>query len=419
MDKKFSEFILKLFSGLGIPVHTVTLPCDDWTWLDLGLRKAIFGTVDHDKINRRLAEHDEKAVYHFTDPFQCGYTTVCLPEHSGHLLLGPFLFEHIAGHQFEDLFQSLKLPEITRDFLHSYYQSICLLPNQAMFENLLILISDYVFGREQYKIIYEDSFFLDEAILLYNNHFRIPDQPFVGIQHIEEQYSLENMIATAVIGGNEQQAVEHISKLAALTTVRSPTNELRNCMNLCIAANTLLRKAAEQSGVHPIHIDSYSNNKIQMIEKLTSVEQCRTFCRKLTQGYCRLVQKYSVKAYSLPIRKVITYINTDLTADLSLKSLAAQINVNASYLSGLFKKETGVPLTEYVNRCRISHAQLLLLTTNLPIKAIAVQCGIPDIQYFSRVFKRITGVTPKTYQETTTFETRREFGKISIDTQEQ
>ena len=64
MDKKFSEFVLKLFSGLGVPVYTVTLPCDDWTWLDLGLRKAIFGTVDHDKINRRLAEHDEKAVYH-------------------------------------------------------------------------------------------------------------------------------------------------------------------------------------------------------------------------------------------------------------------------------------------------------------------------------------------------------------------
>lgn len=415
MEKIFSEFIMELLSSLGVPIHTVALPCDDWTWLDMGLRRTIFGSVDHDKINQRLAKHEKKVVYHFTDPFQCSYTTICLPEHDGQLILGPFLFEHIAGRRFDELAQSLKLPEASRNYLYSYYQSIRFLPDQAMYENLFILISDHVFGRGQYKIIYEDSFFLDEAVQLYNNHFRILNQPFVGIQHIESQYSLENMIVTAVIGGNEHQATEHISKLAALATVRPLINELRDCKNLCIAVNTLLRKAAEQSGVHPIHIDSYSNHKIQLIEQLTSAEQCRGFCRKLAQGYCRLVQKYSLKAYSPPIRKAITYINTDLTTDLSLKSLATQININASYLSGLFKKETGVPLTEYVNRCRIGHAQLLLLTTDLPIKAIAAQCGIPDMQYFSRIFKRITGVTPKVYQETTTFETRREFGKAPIN----
>ncbi len=68
----------------------------------------------------------------------------------------------------------------------------------------------------------------------------------------------------------------------------------------------------------------------------------------------------------------------------------------------------GIPLTEYVNRSRIGHAQLLMLTSDLPIKAIALQCGISDMQYFSRMFKRITGVTPKVYQETATFETCRE-----------
>lgn len=395
-------------------MRTVTLPCEDWTWLDLGLRKAIFGSVDHDRINQKLSEHEGAAVYHFTDPFQCGYTTVHLPERDRHLIIGPYSFGHMAGRRFEELFRSLKLPETLREFLQSYYQSIRLLPDQAMFESLVILISDYVFGKGHYKIIYEDSFFLDDAVQLYNNHFRIPDQPFAGVWHVESQYSLENMLLTAVMGGNERQAVEHISKLAALTVVRQDANELREGKNFCVAANTLLRKAAEQSGVHPIHIDSYSKRKIQMIEQLTSTEQCRAFCRKLAQGYCRLVQKHSMKAYSLPIRKVITYISTDLTADLSLKALAAQINVNASYLSGLFKKETGVPLTEYVNQCRISHAQLLLLTTELPVKAIAKQCGISDMQYFSRVFKRITGVTPKVYQETTTFETRREFGKKPI-----
>lgn len=107
------------------------------------------------------------------------------------------------------------------------------------------------------------------------------------------------------------------------------------------------------------------------------------------------------KDYSLPIQKAITYISTDLTADLSLKSLANQVNVNASYLSTLFKKEVGVPLTEYVNRNRIEYSKTLLSGTDLAIKTIAIYSGIPDIQYFTRMFKRITGMTPKAYRTQT------------------
>ncbi len=50
-----------------------------------------------------------------------------------------------------------------------------------------------------------------------------------------------------------------------------------------------------------------------------------------------------------------------------------------------------IPLTEYVNRSCIGYAQILLLTSDLPLNAIALQCGITDMQYFSRMFKRITG----------------------------
>lgn len=139
---------------------------------------------------------------------------------------------------------------------------------------------------------------------------------------------------------------------------------------------------------------------------MTSEEQCVSFAYKIIHDYCHLITEHRLKGYSPPIRQAITYINTDLAADLSLKSLAGQININASYLSTLFKKEVGMPLTEYVNRCRIDRAQKLLLITDLPIKAVALQCGIPDMQYFSRMFKRHTGVTPKSYQKSSDREIR-------------
>lgn len=400
MEKVLEEFIVKLISGLGIPMRTVALPCGDWSWLDMGLRKNLFESVEYSRMNQRLETYEDAAIYHFIDLFRCQYTSFRVPDRNEYIIFGPLLFEDITGDRFDTLFQSLKFPEIMRESLQNYYYHVHFLPDQTMYESLIILISDQIFGKEKYKVVYKDEFLLDDVIQFYHNHLRIPEQPFLGVQHIETRYALENRMLAAVISGNERQAVDDISKLASLGMTQRLTNELRDRKDLCITLNTLLRKAAEQAGVHPVNIDSISNHNIQMIEQLTSMEQCRAFAPKLVRGYCHLIQKYNLKAYSLPVRKVITYINTDLTADLSLKSLAAQINVNASYLSSLFKKEVGIPLTEYVNRSRIGYAQLLLLTSELPIKAIALQCGISDIQYFSRLFKRITGITPKAYQKT-------------------
>lgn len=115
--------------------------------------------------------------------------------------------------------------------------------------------------------------------------------------------------------------------------------------------------------------------------------------------YCFLVKNHSIKGYSPLVQKVIISIDTDLTADLSLNALASRMNVNASYLSTLFKRETGSTLTDYVNEKRIQHGILLLHSTNLQIQTIASYCGIPDVNYFTKLFKKRVGKTPKAYRE--------------------
>lgn len=220
----------------------------------------------------------------------------------------------------------------------------------------------------------------------------------MNIQHIEDRYKTENNLIQAVAGGNEALAIKYANQFTVFTIPQRLPNKLRDERDLCITLNTILRKAAELAGVHPIHIDSFSNSNIPQIEKLENSEQISLFQNKLVKGYCRLVKKYNLKNYSQPIQKIITYISTDLTADLSLKSLANQVNVNPSYLSTLFKKEVGLTLTEYVNRSRIELSKRLLTGTDQPIKSIATQAGIPDIQYFTRMFKRITGISPKVYR---------------------
>lgn len=402
MNKELSDFITDLFKSAGIPSRGVSYSCEDWSWLDQGLRTDILG-IEADEWNQRIARHvstlEEATIYHFTDIFQCCYTCAKLPGENKFLLIGPFLFEQLSGERFNEIFKKLNLPETLRSALQNYYYSVSFYPYQAQYDNLIILIADRVYGKNQYKVQYNYANVPDESYEFYQNHLRVPNAPFMNIRFIEDRYELENSLMQAVASGNEMNALEYGGRFVSLVMPQRLTNALRDQKDYSITLNTLLRKAAEQGGVHPIHVDSLSNNNVKQIERLISVDQCKLFQRKMIRSYCQLVKENSLQSYSLPIGKVITYIRTDLTADLSLKSMAEQLNINASYLSSLFKKEMGVPLTEYVNACRIGHAQILLLSTELPNKTIALQCGISDMHYFSRMFKRMTGMTPKTYRE--------------------
>ena len=62
-------------------------------------------------------------------------------------------------------------------------------------------------------------------------------------------------------------------------------------------------------------------------------------------------------------------------------------------------EELNSRLTNFVNNKRIEHAIYLLNTTKLPIQDIAVQCGITDVNYFTKLFKKIKNMTPSQYRE--------------------
>ncbi|KAF0092952.1 MAG: Transcriptional regulator AraC family [Puniceicoccaceae bacterium 5H] len=84
---------------------------------------------------------------------------------------------------------------------------------------------------------------------------------------------------------------------------------------------------------------------------------------------------------------------------LNVKFLARKLSCSADYLSHLFHKETGETLIHYINRQRIAGAIDALSDTNLSISEVAWSCGFADAGYFSRIFKRLTGTTPKDYRK--------------------
>ncbi len=95
------------------------------------------------------------------------------------------------------------------------------------------------------------------------------------------------------------------------------------------------------------------------------------------------------------VETIKRYISDHLESDLRRDELAAQVHLNADYLTRIFKKETGVSLKEYVIQQKMQEARHLLRKTNLPVNIIAAQVGYCNFSHFSSTYRRVIGAAPQ------------------------
>ena len=100
-----------------------------------------------------------------------------------------------------------------------------------------------------------------------------------------------------------------------------------------------------------------------------------------------------------PITEAKHYIQQHYQEALRLEDVSTAVGFNATYFSTLFKKETGQNFMDYLTELRSSKAKELLCGEELSVQDVAEQVGYRDLKYFSRLFKKLTGVSPSDYKK--------------------
>lgn len=161
---------------------------------------------------------------------------------------------------------------------------------------------------------------------------------------------------------------------------------------------TLARKAAERGGVHPAIVDAISKSYAQKMYAASSREEVEEFIPALIAEFSQAVQTAQVEKYSLPVKRVADYIKLNISQAMTLPQLAKIAVVSSNYLSVIFKKETGVTVSQYIAIQRCKKAAELLHQTNLSIQEISQYVGYLDNNYFVKVFKEQYHCTPSSYR---------------------
>lgn len=399
--------LIELMQNADIPSYIFEAPFEHVERFDMGLRMLLLPneTERYNAVLHRVHRLKPDSLYHLQDSFQTHYAIMKLPDEETErwLSLGPMLITPPTGEQILALLDELKLPKSLYHSLSGYYEKLPVLKEAEVFDAVAYAVADAVFsGRENYTVkLIHNSAEPDALQQLIAQSDPVQEESREQkFAHVQKRYELENALLSAVrIGDTKASLAAHSRFLRYCGKLSRMPDRLRDVKDLSITLNTLLRKSAEDAGVHPYYIDSFSNANVVRLEQCGNEIQLASVGRDLVTGYCELIRQYALSHYSKPVQEAVFLIQSDLTADLSLTAIAEKLNLNHSYLSTLFCRETGKPLSAYVLEKRIRRARRLLVTTPLSIQEIAWEIGIPDANYFTRLFKRETGVTPRKYRE--------------------
>ncbi len=350
-------------------------------------------------LNIFLGKLELNTVYKSTTALGLSYLYFLLPGRNAILLIGPFAHTTVSPQQILEIGEKNGISPKMQPLLENYYADCPIIPDSSHIYAILDAFCEHVLGANYGTVDVEREILFPASPINTASGRENADDILLDMKAMEKRYAYENDLMQAVSNGQIHKVNQLFSSFSEDAFERRISDPLRNMKNYSIIMNTLLRKAAEQGGVHPIYLDRVSSSFAMRIEQLPSVSKSRELMQEMFQTYCRLVRKHSMNSFSRIVQKAIIRIDSDLSANLALNSLAAEQSVSPGYLSTIFKKETGKTVTEYIRDKRIKHAMHLLGTTHLQIQTVALHCGIMDVQYFSKIFKKQTGKTPKEYRD--------------------
>lgn len=382
---------------------------------DLELRGKLFSDYDYREFRDYLVKNCLPGhILKINDEFSLISYALCLPPLPGkkdpqdgyplseattentYIIVGPLLQEVFTLVEIQKVMFKNKLPDVLYKDLSAFYANVPVPPSLKSLEATLLVISENLFSQKY--DLQEPREFSGITADSSSAFRRLNKDPQLAISSIEERYEVENQFLDMISTGNYNAATRLYAQFKNYKIAPRNPNTIMNSKNLLIILNTVCRKAVERGNVHPVYIDDLSTRIAILINDAHTAGELEQIEGEMIHKYCLLVRNHSMKNYSQITQRCITYIDFHYAEPLSLSFFANMCHVTKSYLSTLFKKETGTNITDYIHNVRIRHALVLLNSTALPIHAVASSCGYTDINYFIKIFKRLNGTSPKQYR---------------------
>lgn len=298
--------------------------------------------------------------------------------------------------------------EFTDDDLERFFQSavpksvIKAIPQLPSIEcarvtylaDILFILSSYAGQREllDYKIMEQVS--ANQNELFYSVH----DINQKNCPEYQYPIQTEQLLQRYIEQGDKEAAQKVLNEILGHILLCSSGN-----MDVIKARITelivLLSRAAIAGGAGTTEIFGLNFDYLNEIRQFKTMDQLNTWLAKVLVRFTNRVFTLPGSRHEDIIKKAMKYIRKNYMLKISLNDISGHVNLSVSYLSKIFKEETGSGISEFINSVKIENSKLLLLNNDIPLIEVSYLSGFDDQSYFTKVFKRITGATPGKFRE--------------------
>ena len=318
---------------------------------------------------------------------------------AGTLVIGPSAYAAMTEETVAGLLYDNNVPNKHQDGWRTYLAQLPVVPKLRLLH--AGMLAHYLLHREpldftdvlEYNHTYEPRFLITDSVEL-----DVASRREEGKFHMDP--AKEQMMIGHIRNGNKTALLEMLNAFSAEEAgVLSKRSRLRSQKNLSYCAITLATRAAVEGGLNAETAYTLSDLYIQHIEELREIKHVELALHDAMLEFADRVAASKRRNVSRPVAACQNYIADHLYEPLPLEKLASAAGLHANYLSQLFKRETGIPISLYIQRERVEEAKKLLSLTDEPISRICARLAFADQTYFNKVFKRHAGVTPKQYRD--------------------
>ena len=301
----------------------------------------------------------------------------------------------------EKMERILASSSFTASFLPSlelYYTSLPLLSSTRMMKLITSIIQSFSPSENEF------GFIRIEGNIKEKRNEEVIKEYSVDYSSIYRRYDIENSFIRMVREGNVEELRTAISEMIHFSSNNDPSLFLefyaKNASSGMSVLRTLTRKAAEEAGVNVVTIDRITQSAVQKINTETNTERIT----KITLEMVIKLAEEARKARSLfsnlspAISRCVDYIRLHYPEEISLSVLTDIAAMSKANLTRRFLKETGTTIISFIRDTRCYHAKKLLENSELSIKEISSYVGYEDYNYFTKVFRSITNLTPSEYR---------------------
>ncbi|ERJ12924.1 AraC family transcriptional regulator [Haloplasma contractile] len=231
------------------------------------------------------------------------------------------------------------------------------------------------------------------------NQYKTVKQYYSDHSYLHPSYLLEVQLLNAIESANEDKAKGVLDKINSLDRAFLAKNQKRSIKNSLICSCTLFTRAALKTGVNAENAFHLSDACIQKIETLNEVQAIHLFEYDMLSAFINLIKDHKKVLYSKAIESSIEYIQNNIFTQIHLNELADHVFLSPNYLSSKFKNEVGISISDFINKTKVEESKYMLQHTNTSIADITFLFNFCNQSYYTKQFKKHTGLSPREYRE--------------------